>query len=141
MLGAPRIPSGTLLLFPRVPYLFFRCLGAAAMNDAICAGGGWRRENGNDLQFAVIGIPEIVELTRGDKYRVVLMGGLDSTIQDQLSLAIDNEEDFVGFLVFLLAKLSPGWNAHDHQFAERSFTDCLAEHQVLVRELLDVIER
>lgn len=128
-------------MFPRVPYLFFRCLRAAAMNDAICARGWRRRENGNDFQFAVSGIPEIVELTRGDKYRLVLVSGLGSTIQDQLSLAIDNEQDFVGFLVFLLAKFSTWGDAHDRQFTEGSSIDCLAEDQVLVGELLDVIER
>jgi len=110
------------------------------MDAALCTGGRRRRENGNDFQIALTGIPKIVDLASGDEYRVVLMGGLDSTIEDQIPPAIDNEQDFVGFLVFFFAKLSPGWNAHHHQFTEGSFIDRFAKDEILVCELLDVVE-
>jgi hypothetical protein len=94
-----------LLLFPRIPQLFFRSLGAGFVDDGTRAGGR-RRKNCKELQVAVANVSQIVESSRSDQDRVVLVGDFFSIAKGHFSFAFDNEQDHIRIVVYPLAKLS-----------------------------------
>ena len=88
-------------------HLFFDSTSASPVNGGVSTGGR-RRVNGNKLQVPVARIPKIVELSRGDEYRVVSSGRLCTTIKDHFSFAFDNEQDLIAMVVCLFAQLPLG---------------------------------
>ena len=102
-----------LLLFPRVPKLLFRSLGAGLVHDGTRAGGR-RREHSKELQVVTTDVSQIVESSRRDQDRIVLVGNFFPIPKSHFSLAFNNKHDHIGVVVCSLTKLSRRGNTnHD----------------------------